>query len=65
MHERRRDRLDSTIEPMVFRRARAELHAEVVTLFSGRAGIVIGVDRRRMETAPRGHLDPVLPEVVV
>jgi hypothetical protein len=63
MHERR-DRLDSTIEPMVLSRADAELYAEVVVLFSDRPDLVAVVDRRRVETVPRGYLDPVLPEVV-
>jgi len=50
---------------MVLSRANAELYAEVVALFSCRPDIVVAVDRRRVEKAPRGHLDPVLPEVVV
>ena len=49
---------------MVLSRANAELYAEGVALFSGRPELVVVVDRRRVETAPRGYLDPVLPEVV-
>jgi hypothetical protein len=60
----RRDRLDASAQYLVLCRACAELYAEIAALFSERPDVVVVVDRRRVETAPRGYLDPVLPEIV-
>jgi hypothetical protein len=60
----RRDRLDSGAQYLVLCRACAELYAEIAAFFSERPDVVVVVDRRRVETAPRGYLDPVLPEIV-
>ena len=60
MHERRVT-LDHQTQYMVLSRACAELYAEMSSLLAGWPDLVVVVDRRRVEKAPRGYLDPVFP----
>ncbi len=64
MREPRDRRLDSGAQYLVLCRACAELYEEIAAFFSERPEVVVVVDRRRVETAPRGYLDPVLPQIV-
>ena len=60
MHERRAT-LDHQTQYMVLCRACAELYAEISSLLADWSDVVVVVDRRRVEKAPRGYLDPVFP----
>ena len=60
MHERRLT-LDHQTQYMVLCRACAELYAEMSSLLAGWPDVAVVVDRRRVEKAPRGYLDPVFP----
>jgi hypothetical protein len=40
------------------------LSEEIAAFFSEWPEVVVVVDRRRVETVPRGYLDPVLPQIV-
>jgi hypothetical protein len=60
MHERRLT-LDHQTQYMVLCRACAELYAEISSLLADWSDVVVVVDRRRVEKAPRGYLDPVFP----
>ena len=60
MHERRLT-LDHQTQYIVLCRACAELLAEMSLLFAGWPDVAVVVDRRRVEKAPRGYLDPVFP----
>jgi len=59
----RRDR-HSGAQYLVLCRACAELSEEIAAFFSEWPEVVVVVDRRRVETVPRGYLDPVLPQIV-
>jgi hypothetical protein len=63
MHERR-DNLGHQIQYLVLCRACAELYQEVSSLLADWPDVVVVVDRRRVEKAPRGYLDPVLQEAM-
>ena len=60
MHERRVG-LEHQTQYMVLCRACAELYAEMSSLLVGWPDVAVVVDRRRVEKAPRGYLDPVFP----
>ena len=62
MHERRVN-LDHQAEYMVLCRASAELYEEIASLLTDWPDVVVVVDRRRVEKAPRGYLDAVYPQI--
>jgi hypothetical protein len=64
MHERRFN-LDHQAEHMVLSRASAELYKEIASLLTDWPDIVVVVDRRQVEKAPRGYLDPMFPQIGV
>jgi len=64
MHERREGRERARLQ-LVLCRAHADLHADVVPLVGDGTSFVKVVDRRRVEEAPCGLRDPVLPFGVV
>ena len=63
MHERRGDELDHQNQYLVLGRACAELYEEVASLLADWPDVVV-VDRRGVEEAPRGHIDPVFPQTL-